>query len=87
MFTSVIRTLVPSLVASVVTWLGVNWGVVVSDNTSATAITFVTFLLASGYYLVARTLESKFPQLGVLLGIPKRPVYVAPGSPGVIQEG
>jgi len=71
---SLIRTFVPYVVGAVVAWLA-NKGVHVPDAEVASATAFLTFVVGTGYYLVVRMLEEKYPKLGVLLGIPIKPVY------------
>lgn len=74
---STIRTFVPSLVGSVVALL-TGWGLEL-DGEFATALQAVVFALCTAvYYLAVRLLAKRFPQLEVLLGAAKKPVYVEP---------
>lgn len=76
--TSLIRTYVPILVGSVISFLVVNYGLVVDENVTIQLVTGLTGFIIAGYYLLARLLERKFPQLGILLGSTAKPVYVEP---------
>lgn len=69
-----IRTGVPYAVGALATWL-ITLGVELSPEATAGLITFLTFLLGNIYYLVARKLEQRWPQLGFLLGVPAQPQY------------
>ncbi len=75
---SLIRTYVPILVGSVISFLVVNYGFVVDESITAQLTAGLTGVIIAGYYLLARGLERKFPQLGFLLGTPAVPVYVEP---------
>ena len=72
--TSIIRTYVPIAVGAMIAFLATK-GVDVGPEASAGLITFLTALSQGVYYLAARLLESKFPQLGFLLGSSKKPEY------------
>lgn len=79
--TSLIRTAVPGTVG----WLlSLPFAAAVchlAGVDTATATRYVSaavaFVLALAYYALVRALEQKFPQLGVLLGVPVRPSYSA----------
>lgn len=73
--TSLIRTYVPIAVGALIAFLATR-GIDIDANAQAGLITFVTAMLQGLYYLVARLLESKFPQLGFLLGSTKKPEYI-----------
>lgn len=75
---SLIRTWVPIGVGSLISLLVVNYGIVVDESVTAQLAAGLTGIIIAGYYLLARLLERKFPQLGVLLGSTKEPVYVKP---------
>lgn len=72
---SVIRTVVPAAVASVLAWaagkVGFNGPL---PDVSEFAVVVVLFL----YYGVVRAIESKVPWFGIFLGWPKPPVYTDP---------
>lgn len=77
--TSQIRTYVPIAVGSVFSWLLLNYGL----NLDREIVTQVSALLTAGiialYYLLARTLERRWPQVGKwLLGSGQQPVYKNP---------
>jgi len=69
--TSLIRTVVPIAVGWLVATLA-NIGV---DLDETAAVTALTGLVISIYYALARWAESRWPQAGWLLGVPKPPVY------------
>lgn len=83
LLTSLIRTLVPLLVGTIVAW-STKLGVPMAEADVATLVNgLVSFGVAALYYLVARLLEmfasSKF---GWLLGFAKAPAYqVKPAIP------
>lgn len=71
---SIIRTIVPSLVGAIVAFF-VSKGINVDEATQAQAISLLTVVFISLYYSAARYLETKYPKLGYLLGVPKTPTY------------
>lgn len=73
---SMIRTVVPLLVGTVVAWLA-SRGITVDQNTLLPAVDAIVVAL---YYGVVRWAESRWPQAGWLLGVPGAPSY-APKSP------
>lgn len=77
---SVIRTLVPYLVSAGLLALGKWAGVEVAQALIEQLGVFATALVAAGYYVLARWLESRLPWFGWLLGAPKRPTYTAPAA-------
>lgn len=76
-FISLIRTWVPIVVGWAITKLLVI-GVVVDGDVSDNLKVNLTMLVIGLYYAVARWLEQKFPNVGILLGYIKQPVYVDP---------
>lgn len=77
---AVIRTIVPMGVGAIASWLLVTFGLHVTDDQQAQLVVLGTFLLQAFYYMVVKWLEARWPRLGVLLGIPKAPVYGYAGS-------
>lgn len=75
-FISLVRTYVPIAVGSVISYLVVNYGLVVDPAITNQLVAGLTGLIIAGYYLLARLLERKFPQLGLLLGSTQKPVYI-----------
>jgi uncharacterized membrane protein len=73
-FTSVVRTFVPSLIGAVVAYL-TQKGVHVPPEAVAQATALITLVVGTGYYIVVRALEKRYPQAGLLLGVPKPPTY------------
>ena len=75
--TSLIRTIVPVVVGAVLSALA-RRGL---DIDQAEVTAWLTPLVISGYYSLARLAEIKLPQLGWLLGVPKAPGYAAASAP------
>lgn len=61
--TSVIRTIVPLLVGTVVSWLAAQ-GINAPDSFIALSTALLAFLIGSVYYIVVRRLESKLAEAG-----------------------
>lgn len=76
--TSLIRTYTPILIGSLLSFLAVKYGFVVDEAIQAQLVAGLTGTIIAAYYLIARLLERKFPQFGVLLGSTQKPVYVEP---------
>lgn len=77
---SLIRTIVPLIVGSVVGWLATH-GVKVDE---ATVLPMVDSVVAAGYYAGVRALEHRWPSAGWLLGAAGMPSYggsVEPAAP------
>ena len=74
---SLVRTVVPTGVASGLTWSAVHWGIVLDQDTSAQLSVGVTGLAVATYYAAVRGLETKWPWFGKLLGSSKQPEYYA----------
>lgn len=74
---SLIRTVVPTGVASGLTWLGVHYGIVLDKDTSGQLAVGVTGLSVATYYAVVRGLETRWSWFGKLLGRRAQPEYVA----------
>lgn len=72
---SIIRTLTPMVVGSFVGWL-TSKGIDAGDVAGVTS--FLVAVFSGLYYLIARTLEQRYPQLGWLLGSAKKPEYAKP---------
>lgn len=80
MMVSLIRTIVPVLVASGLTWLSVRSGLVLDEDTSAQVVVAVTGAAVTLYYGIVRLLEQRYPWFGVLLGSRKQPTYAKDGE-------
>lgn len=63
------------------TLLAEHFHIVVTPHTRATIATLVGFGIALLYYVIVRALEGKWPQVGILLGVPARPHYPVIGTP------
>lgn len=72
--TSAVRSLVPYAIGAVVAWL-TQKGVHVPPSAVASATAALTFVVGTVYYVAVRALEKRYPQAGILLGIPKPPTY------------
>lgn len=72
-FVSLIRTVVPVAVGSLLGWLAVR-GFEVPEGPVREA---VVGLCIAGYYAAVRAAERRWPALGVLLGRRAEPVYPA----------
>lgn len=76
--TSLIRTYVPIAVGALAAYL-LTKGIEIDANAQLGLVTFLTTLIQGAYYLAARLLERRFPDIGgLLLGSSQKPVYVEP---------
>lgn len=75
MTTSIIRTVVPIIVGAIASAFA-TIGFELSAEGRELIGTVLGALIAVIYYIIARALEQKFPNAGVLLGKPSRPVYL-----------
>jgi hypothetical protein len=80
---SLIRTIVPLIVGSVVAWLASQN----IDVDAGTLVPAVDAVVAGLYYAIVRGLEQKFPAAGWMLGHPGAPQYAHPGTPGIVVAG
>ena len=71
---SYIRTGVPVLVGTIVSWL-VTLGIALDPDTQAALIAGLTGALIAAYYAIVRALERRWPAVGVLLGKRTEPTY------------
>lgn len=71
---SLIRTIAPALVGAILSWLALH-GLDLPSGDREAVTAAVTGVLVVVYYAVVRALESKWPKLGVLLGVPAAPEY------------
>lgn len=71
---SLIRTTAPAVVGAVLSWLALH-GLDLPSRDREAVTAAVTGILVVAYYAVVRALESKWPKLGVLLGVPSAPEY------------
>jgi hypothetical protein len=77
---SLIRTIVPLLVGSLVAWLATR-GVSVDQ---ALILPAADALFTGVYYGIVRWLETKSPKAGWLLGIPGAPSYAISSPAGIV---
>lgn len=75
---SVIRTWVPVLMGSLAGWLLVTFGIEVPKEAQEELTLLIGGAAIALYYALVRWLEQKFPNVGILLGYIKQPVYVDP---------
>lgn len=75
---SMIRTVVPIIVGSVIGYLAQKGFNIDKDL----AVQFTVAACIAGYYLLARVLERRWPAAGALLGSTKQPTY-PPNPPSV----
>lgn len=75
---SLIRTGVPILVGALLAWLASSLHVVIGPSSQAGLVSLCVAVLSAGYYALVRLLERWKPSLGVLLGVPAKPVYSKP---------
>lgn len=76
---SLIRTVVPVIVGSVLGWLAAR-GLDLGPEAAAGVIPAVTGLCIVGYYSAVRWLETRHSRAGLLLGRTAQPVYTRPVS-------
>lgn len=72
--TSIIRTVVPVIVGTGISWLA-RQGIDVDGAAVAQAVTVVVI---GGYYALARWAEGRWAKAGWLLGVAKAPTYTPP---------
>lgn len=77
---SVIRTVVPTWIGAVATWLARKYDIVIDEGTQAAALMYVTAAVSGVYYLVVRLAETYVtPKVSFLLGDFRRgrtePIY------------
>ena len=81
LFDSLVRTVVPIVVGSVLSWFTMA-GIEVDAELKANLTVALTVGFTSVYYIGVRLLETYVaPKFGWLLGLAKSPVYVATESP------
>lgn len=71
---SIIRTVVPVVVGSAITWLAAR-GVDIDGQAVASAVTTIATAV---YYGIVRAAESRWPRAGWLLGVARAPRYSEP---------
>jgi hypothetical protein len=72
---SQIRTFVPILVGTALTWIAKKTGFVIDEETGAQAVMAATAGAIAVYYFVVHWLEQKWPAFGKLLGKQTLPYY------------
>ena len=70
-----VRTLSPTIVAFIATWLAANANIIISDSTSASATLALMSALTAAYYIAVRWLGRTWPQMERLLGAASAPTY------------
>lgn len=66
-FISLIRTWIPIILGTALTWLAVHFGVVLDGDTSAALAVAAVGAVTAVYYLLARWVETRWPGLGRIL--------------------
>jgi heme/copper-type cytochrome/quinol oxidase subunit 1 len=74
-FTSIVRTMVPYIIGGLVSFL-TTLGVQAELEFVAGLTSLLTLVFGTIYYIAARFVETKYPDLGWLLGVPVQPKYV-----------
>lgn len=74
--TSIIRTVVPVIVGTAISWLA-RKGIDVDGAAVAQAITVI---IIGAYYAAVRWAENRWPRAGWLLGSAKAPTYTSPSG-------
>lgn len=77
---SLVRTVVPVVVGSLLSWL-ITLGIELPADAGSSLSLGIQALVIALYYAGARWLELRWPAFGYLLGTKKEPVYVTPVSP------
>lgn len=72
---SQIRTWVPALVGAFLSWVAMKLEIVVSEDTATNIIALFTAAVIGLYYLAVSILAKKWPQIGWMLGSPRKPSY------------
>ena len=80
-----IRTLVPSLVGVLTTWLATK-NVVLNDNTVSLVTLLLQALFGMVYYLIVRGLEYLNYRFGWLLGFARMPAYTIPAAASMLSK-
>lgn len=80
--TSLIRTLVPVGIGSVLTYINAHWHLVLPAHASSTLIITATAVTVGAYYAAARWVERRWPRIGrwlIALGVTDAaPTYTPP---------
>lgn len=77
---SIVRTLVPVIVGTVISWLAVL-GLEIDESGQEGLSIFLTGLFIAIYYLAVRLIGQKFPGVEILLGSAKSPDSYTKGTP------
>ncbi|MCP5029376.1 MAG: hypothetical protein GY929_24150 [Actinomycetia bacterium] len=76
--TALIRTWIPIWVGTGLTLWARRAGIIIDESTVAETQAVAVALVSSAYYAAVRTLETRWPVAGRLLGVPSPPVYGPP---------
>lgn len=77
---SLIRTWTPLLVGYLLTVLAETLHVVIDPSSEPGLVALCVAVLSAAYYALVRLLERWKPSLGVLLGVPAKPIYHKPSA-------
>lgn len=75
---SILRSTVAAGVGTVLAYIAQRTGIVVDETTHNGLVQGFTFIVIALYYIVVRSLETKVPAFGWLLGLAKLPNYSSP---------
>lgn len=73
--TSLIRTIVPVIVAYIATFAAKKFNIVLDEDAKQNATAAFTFVFFSAYYAAVRWAEKEYPSAGWFLGRPAKPKY------------
>lgn len=74
--TSIVRTVTPMIAGGIITFLA-NKGFSLDATITANVYASVQMVVSALYYIIVRSLEAKFPKIGILLGSVKTPQYTS----------
>ena len=72
---ALIRTYVPYAVGAAAAWVFATFALDLRGDVEAAVVAFSIPVVQNLYYLVVRVAETRFPAVGVLLGISRVPAY------------
>jgi hypothetical protein len=82
---AIVRTVVPTLVGAFAAFL-LATGVELDDETKSAMIVALTGIFSGAYYAIIRSLASKVPSAGWLLGYPANPAYGTSNTPEPVAK-
>lgn len=76
-----IRTYVPIVVGTALTYVSRKTGFVVDEDAAASVTMLIAGIVTAAYYTLVRMIERVNPKLGWLLGVAKPPTYAKTVTP------